>query len=281
MTDVVARCARRWAAALAVVLAVASASCSAEEDAPAPERTTSAATPPATASPPPTPPKAGRCYRLNFAQALSPTSTANHTPCPRSHTAETYAVGRLDTVVDGHLLAVDSARVQAQVAETCPAELARFVGGDTADLRLSMIRSVWFTPSVEESDEGANWYRCDAVVVAGDEKLAESKGTLQDALDDPATLERYAMCGTSAPDEAQFERVTCASDHSWRAIDVVPYEEDSYPGEATVRDRLEEPCENAGLDAAADPLDYEWGFEYPTREQWEMGQTYGLCWAPD
>ena len=32
---------------------------------------------------------------------------------------------------------------------------------------------------------------------------------------------------------------------------------------------------------AEDALDYEWGYEWPTAEQWAAGQTYGRCWAPD
>ncbi len=93
--------------------------------------------------------------------------------------------------------------------------------------------------------------------------------------------DRYAICGTAAPDDADFERVICGAEHSWRAIQVVPYEPGKYPGEAFVKDRLESPCEDAGLDAADDPLDYQWGYEYPTEEQWDMGQTWGLCWVPD
>ena len=53
------------------------------------------------------------------------------------------------------------------------------------------------------------------------------------------------------------------------------------PRREAVRDPLESPCEDAGLDVADDPLDYEWGYEYPTEDQWDMGQTWGLCWAPD
>ena len=184
-------------------------------------------------------------------------------------------------MVDGHLLAVDSDRVQAQVADTCPKALAGFLGGEQADLRLSMIRPVWFTPSVAESDRGADWYRCDVVVVAGDKELAEPDASLEGALGDEAERDRYAMCGTAAPDDEDFERVICSVEHSWRAIQVVPYEPGKYPGEQAVRDPLESPCEDAGLDFADDPLDYQWGYEYPTKEQWEMGQTWGLCWAPE
>ena len=102
-------------------------------------------------------------------------------------------------MVDGHLLAVDSDRVQAQVADTCPKALAGFLGGEQADLRLSMIRPVWFTPSVAQSDRGADWYRCDVVVVAGDEELAEPDASLEGALGTEAERDRYAMCGTSLP----------------------------------------------------------------------------------
>jgi len=265
----------------AVVAATAVAGCSGEEkkeEPSAPETTTP--TPPPTAGPPPPAPEDGACYLLSFRQALAPTAAAKPTACKDPHTSETYAVGTLDTLVDGHLLAVDSDRVQEQVAAACPDELPRFLGGDQESLRLSMFRPVWFTPTVAQSDRGANWYRCDVVVVAGDKELAEPDSSLEGALDDDAVRERYAMCGTAAPDDDDFERVICSADHSWRAIQVVPYEPGEYPGETAVKEQLESPCEDAGLDAADDPLDYQWGYEYPTEAQWEMGQTYGLCWAP-
>ena len=31
---------------------------------------------------------------------------------------------------------------------------------------------------------------------------------------------------------------------------------------------------------AEDALDYEWGYEWPTADQWAARQTYGRCWAP-
>ena len=32
---------------------------------------------------------------------------------------------------------------------------------------------------------------------------------------------------------------------------------------------------------AEDALDYEWGYEWPTADQWAAGQNYGRCWAPE
>lgn len=257
--------------------------CSGADDDPgaAPTSTSAAPTPPPTAAAPPAAPEVGDCYALSFRQALAPTSRTRPSDCTKPHTSETYDVGRLDTVVDGHLLAVDSDRVQRQVAEACPAGLLDFLGGDQRALRLSMFRPVWFTPTVAQSDRGADWYRCDVVVVGGDNELAEPDVGLRGALGKDALRERFAMCGTAAPDAERFERVTCGADHTWRAIEVVPYDAVRYPGEDAVRQRLESPCEDAGLDAAEDPLDYQWGYEYPTEEQWDMGQTWGLCWAPD
>jgi hypothetical protein len=281
VTDVVVR--RAASAFLSAALVVTTyAGCSSDpEKEPAAPRTTATPSAPPTAGPPPPAPEPGACYDLSFRQALAPTTKGKTTPCDDPHTSETYAVGTLDTVVDGHLLAVDSDRVQAQVAETCPKELADFLGGDQEALRLSMIRPVWFTPSVAQSDRGADWYRCDVVVVAGDNELAEPENSLEGALTKDAVRESYAMCGTAPPDADDFERVICSADHTWRAIQVIPYEPGKYPGEQAVREPLESPCEDAGLDVADDPLDYQWGYEYPTEEQWEMGQTWGLCWAPD
>lgn len=253
-----------------------------DPEAPVPSTSTSAPES-ATASPAAAPqaPKNRACYRLDYTEAVAPTVDAASTPCERPHTSMTFAVGPLDAVVDGHLLAVDSDRVQQQVATACPKALTSYVGGSVKSLRLSMIRPVWFTPTVEDSDAGADWYRCDAVVLAGTSSLAEVKAGLRGALDKPATRDRYAMCGTAAPDDKKFERVLCSAKHSWRAIDVVVFPEGAYPGEKKVRAAGRTQCEDAGADVAEDPLTFEWGYEWPTKEQWGMGQAFGRCWAPD
>jgi hypothetical protein len=267
--------------ALAAVLVLLLAGCSGGDDDPgaAPSSTpTPTAVPTATAVP--LPPERA-CYQLGYDDALAPTNAGTPLDCTQEHTSQTYAVGELDVLVDGHLLAVDSGRVRRQVAADCPARLGDFVGGSLADQRLSMLRAVWFTPTVEESDAGAAWYRCDVIAVAGPDQLATTTGPLRGVLDRPAGRDRYGMCGTAAPDAAGFERVVCSSEHAWRAIAVVDLPDGDYPGVAAVREQGQTPCEDAGLDAADDPLDYQWGYEWPTAEQWKAGQTFGRCWAPD
>ncbi|WP_435771110.1 septum formation family protein [Nocardioides sp. SYSU DS0651] len=263
-----------------VVLASPLAACTGDGGAPradpSPEPTASQTTAPE----PPARPEVGACYDLPFEAAVAPTTEAPPVSCRQPHTTETVAVGTIDAVVDGHLLAIDSEHVQAQVASVCPRRLIRYLGGTPRNLRLSMIRPVWFTPTVEKSDEGADWFRCDAVVLSGSEQLAEMRGTLKGALR-RAPRPQHAMCGTAAPDAKDFERVPCSERHSWRAIDVVTFDDGGYPGEKRVRAAGRRQCEDAGAEVAEDPLDFRWGYEWPTREQWEMGQKFGRCWAPE
>jgi hypothetical protein len=251
-------------------------------------------TPTPTPTPAPTPaprateaprPEDGACHRLDVDEALAPTAGLGAVGCRTAHTSQTYAVGRVDHVVDGHLLAVDSVQVQRQVATVCPEALPEAVGGSLVDVRLSMLRAVWFTPTVEESDAGADWYRCDVVAVAGPERLIEVRGSLAGALEESGA-DAYAMCGTAGPDDDGFERVACSERHTWRAVDVVDLadlagERAGYPGRRAVTGAGQTPCEDAGAAVAEDALDYEWAYEAPDREQWEAGQTFGRCWAPD
>ncbi|WP_323793310.1 septum formation family protein [Nocardioides sp.] len=277
---------------MAVAVVVLATGCSSggqggSDDGAAPGESASASpTPSPTPAPPPratepAKPKKDTCHRLSFSEAVAPTADLETVACKKAHTSETYAVGRVDNVVDGHLLAIDSSRVQEQVATTCPGALQSAVGGTLDDARLSMLRAVWFTPTVEESDAGSDWYRCDVVALAGADKLVSVRGSLAGALDTPAGRTTYGMCGTASPDEKSFERVPCSRTHSWRAISVVGLPAGDYPGADAIADAGSTPCQDTAADRAADPLDYEWAFEGPDRAQWKVGQTFIRCWAPD
>ena len=266
-----------------LLLVAALTACTGGNDEPSAEPTP---TPSSSAPAPPTatavpPPDDRACYALDYDQAVAPTSDEHPVDCQDDHTSMTFAVGRLHTVVDGHLLAVDSDRVQAQVAQTCPDRLAGFVGGTVEARRLSMLRAVWFTPTVEQSDAGASWFRCDVIALAGDEKLAPLTGKVAGVLDKSAGQERYGMCGTAEPGTPRFARVICSDQHSWRAIATVPFRDGAYPGLEKVRAAGDTPCQDAARAVAADTLNFQWGYEWPTAAQWDAGQTYGLCWAPD
>jgi len=227
--------------------------------------TTSSPTPSASPTPPPRP-RDRACYRLDHAAALSPTAEVDDVPCSGRHTAMTYAVGELGAGTD--------------LARTCTQRFATFVGGTPEDRQLSMLRPVWFTPTEDDVAAGAHWYRCDAVALAGADRLAPLTGRLKGALDRDQQRNTYAMCGTARPGTPGFDRVVCSAKHSWRAVDTVPFTGKRYPGLEKVRSAGDEPCHDAGAAAAGGSLDYEWGYEWPTAQQWRAGQHHGICWAP-
>lgn len=237
----------------------------------------SATTPTAVVSPE-RPTKDG-CHLLTYAEAIAPTVAGADVPCGQRHTSQTYKIGRLDLVSDGHLRAVDSPDVQADVARTCTSLVGEHVGGSVQDRRLSMVQAVWFTPSVEDAAAGADWFRCDVVALASAGELLplppDSRGLV-------ASSDRFAMCGTAEPGAASFERVSCGvGNPAWRAISTVDLPGSAYPTAAQAGSRMESACRSAARAQADDPLDFTWSEERPTEEQWESGQRYGICWVPD
>jgi len=269
----------------AAVLALAGCSGGGSSSAPSPTpsptaRPTSASASPTHAAPAPSP-REKACYRLSYDAAVAPTSDARPLPCSKPHTAVTFSVGRVDAVVGGHLLAVDSDHVQQQVAAACPRRLASYVGGSADDLRLSMLRAVWFTPTVEQSDAGQDWFRCDLIALAADGRLAPLAPRMAGVLGTSAGRDRFGLCGTAEPGAADFARVVCSGTHTWRAVRVVHISGSDYPGPGAARAAGQGPCQDAGRAAASDALDFRWGYQWPTRAQWRDGQHYGLCWVPD
>ena len=217
------------------------------------------------------------CYQLTYDEAIAPATRTEPVPCAQAHTSQTYAVGRLSDLADGHLLAATSTQVQHQVSTVCPKRIAKFAGGTTDQLRLSMLKPVWFTPTAADAEKGADWYRCDVVVLAGASQLSPVTGTLKNAL---ASGDAWSMCGTAEPGKPGFARVPCGQPHTWKALSLVPLPAGAYPGEPAVKAAGQATCKKAGQNVAKDALKYQWGYEWPTSEQWATGQTYGVCWAP-
>jgi hypothetical protein len=231
---------------------------------------------------PPEPPQKRACYRLRPGQLTRPTNDSVRVACRGRHTATTIAVGRIDSVVDGHLLAVDARHVQRRIARTCPRRLDDFLGGDPEARALSRFAVVWFSPTVAQNDRGADWFRCDVVAFAGADTLLPlpPPGRLKGILDDEAALDRFGLCGTAAPGAKNFSRVACARRHSWRAVSTIPLDGDSYPGRQAVREAGDAPCRDQVRALAGAPDRFRYGWEWPTRAQWRRGQHHGFCWAP-
>ena len=262
-----------------LVLALALAGCSSSPESPdpasAPTSEASSPSPTAKVAADPGPrPKVGECHALTWKQAVAPEARIAPVRCTKPHAAQTFAVGRLD--LDAGTLAVDSVTVQQRVQRTCTERLPRHLALAPRDLRLTMAQAVWFTPTVEQVEAGAAWFRCDAVVVAAQKTLQRLPPRREGWGAAPA----IAMCATAEPGTKAFARVTCGSTHSWMAVSTVDLPGAKLPRPQQVQARMDPICRDAARARASDPLSFTWSQESPTPEQWEAGQRYGICWAP-
>ncbi len=264
------------AALLAVLLLLTGCTGGGEET---PSASTSAT--PSQAPEPDPPPRAGECHRISLDAAARPTADEDAAvDCTERHTSVTVAVRPLDLVDDGHLLAVDSPAAQRRLAETCPRALLARAGGDQTAQRLSRLQVVWFTPSDEQVQAGADWVRCDVVAVGSEERLLPLPARFRGMLDREGALDTYGTCGTASPAADDFERVACGQRHSWRALDVVELPADARFLDEGVTDQADSTCQDLASDASGGSLELTWAFEWPTRAQWDAGQRYGWCWTP-
>lgn len=277
---------RSLAGALTSVLLVTSCTTGSGRPAaggPEPSTSPSAATPPTTSAPVPRAPERGACYRLSFDQLTKPSNGSSPVPCSGRHDTQTIHVGRLDNHVSGHAFAVDSDRVLRQLSTECPRRMAAHLGGAPEDRHLSRFEVVWFSPTLEQSDLGADWFRCDVVALAGKHALfpLPRPRRLEGVLDGTGAAP-YGLCGTAAPGADDFSRVICARRHSWRAVATIAIPGGrAYPGAGRARGSGDDACRDRVRAEADDPLKFQYGWEWPTREQWQHGQHFGYCWAPD
>ena len=139
--------ARRFAVAVASLLLVSGCTSSGDHPAATPAPASASAAQSSTgATPrvrPPAAPKAKACYRLRFGQLTEPSNRSRPVPCSGRHDAQTIHVGRLDTVVAGHAVSVDSDRALHQLSSECPRRLGAYVGGTRQDRDLSRLEVVW------------------------------------------------------------------------------------------------------------------------------------------
>lgn len=268
-------------ALLALLATLALAGCTSDEE-PAEEPTESPSESETSEAPPPPPPEAGACYRLSVDDAQAASANAEPVPCRRPHTARTAFVGKVARLAGGNATPDDPA-VARQLGDDCRRRGLTFLGGDPVTQNLSRFVTVGFLPTAAEIDAGAEWYRCDIVAFGNGERLLPLpfERRLAGILDQGDALDTFGTCGTAAPGAADFERVACSLPHSWRALTTIRVaDSDRYPGAAEVRRAGDGECADYVEDQAGFTTEIQYGWEWPTRAQWDAGQRYGFCWAP-
>jgi hypothetical protein len=231
-------------------------------------------------TPPPPAPIVGACRTLTFAAAAAPSDSTATVPCTAKHTAVTVAVGTLVSKARLKTLDINSASVQQTLAVNCPKAVQAYAGGRGRIFDLSQIQALPFVPTPAQIAKGANWYRCDLVVLAAPNTLAVVTGTLRNVLAAARALDRWGTCGTAAPSVRTFKRVLCSQRHTWRAVALINIPKSSRYLAKRTSQAASLACRKVAAKEARGASKYTWSFEWPNQQQWQAGQRFGLCWLP-
>lgn len=230
-------------------------------------------------------PELGACRRLEPEDVPPQTNSSAVVPCRSPHTTETFYVGRWPQVVVDEASGVDDRGLERIVARRCTGSLRETLGGGVQEWRTTLVSWAWFTPSDEDFEAGANWFRCDAIAGGPAFGRLEPLPPRIDGLLERLT-DRYRVCWSGGlttvligPD--QGGPVSCARPHQLRAIAAIRLGERSaeYPGAEVVERLSDERCSERVRAYLDNPLEYDWEDSWPSRANWTAGQRYSICWA--
>lgn len=225
------------------------------------------------------PPENRACRALTPDDVAAPVDGTDPVDCSEGHTAETFYVGELSGD-DAGSLEYDDPTLGAQVFRQCQPRFIRFVGATPSLALRSVVDWAWWRPSEEAWDEGARWFRCD--IVGGNDQSTElvalpetAKGLL---LGIPPP--RWMLCAQGAQ-VASAPKVPCSEPHNWRAVSAVVVGEpkDTWPGARVVEVKTRDFCSDWVGAWLNYPLDYEFGYTWFGRAEWESGNRQSVCWA--
>jgi hypothetical protein len=223
-------------------------------------------------------PDVGACRRLTPDDVAQPTNDTDTVSCDQAHTAQTYDVASLPDQFEH--AAYDDDEVAAYAYRTCASAFVDFTGADESLAMRTILSWAWFRPSTSAWDDGARWFRCD-VIGGGDQirtyaDLPETaKGLLLGRPKD-----QWMVCAQGATVSGAV-KVRCSEDHDWRAVTTIVLGSagDDYPGDRAVQARTRDFCSKsvgAWLDY---PVDYDFGYSWFHRPEWDAGNRRSICWA--
>lgn len=224
------------------------------------------------------PPRLGACRVLtpeDITRASNDTATV---PCSSRHTAETFAVGGFPDGVSGSK--PDDEALGAYVYSRCQQRFQRFLGGNESLILRSTLTWAWFRPSPQAWQDGARWWRCDAVGGGAQSTTfldlpRTAKGIL---LGKPA--DRWMLCA-DGPTVSGSEKVPCSRPHTWRAVTtiVLGKADTPYPGDRVVEVRTRDYCSDSVGAWLNYPVDYDFGYTWFHEAEWKTGNRRSVCWA--
>ena len=224
-------------------------------------------------------PTVGACRMLTPDDIAQPDNGSETVGCCEEHTAETFAVGTFpEKLARG--TDVEDPKLGAFIYENCSKKFESFLGGDESTVMRSMLTWAWFRPTEEAWEQGARWYRCDAVGgTENSEDLRALPKTAKGLLTGPPPDE-WMTCADGET-VAGSEKVPCSEPHAWRAVTTIKVgrEEDPYPGDRLVEVRTRDFCSDSVGAWMNYPVDYEFGYTFFREGEWKAGNRRSICWA--
>jgi hypothetical protein len=227
-------------------------------------------------------PTEGDCHDLTATQSRRPHDAELPVQCRKTHTTQTYYVGTFDLGIIGDR-SPSTADVAEFVTPRCDRRFARWVGGERSTRILSRAHPVWFVPNDRDIRLGARWFRCDLVVSATEDRLATLPRNSANILASESALDEYGLCSRGSPERPHSDAVVCSRGHSWQAFSAIRVHskgsDDAYPTRKRMRDARDQ-CRAQARRELDYPLEWKYGWQPPTRDQWAGGLRWGLCWVP-
>lgn len=224
------------------------------------------------------PPTLGACRVLKPADITRPSNLSRPLPCAKPHTAQTFAVGSFPAALSHG--APDDHALGAWIYHRCQSRFQRFLGGNASLVLRSTVTWAWFRAPTSAWQRGAHWWRCD--VVGGDARShsfqplpTSAKGIL---LGKPA--DRWMVC-VNGPTVSGSVPIPCARPHTWRAVTTIVLGKPSspYPGDRIVEARTRDYCSDSVGAWLNYPVDYDFGYTWFHRAEWQVGNRRSICWA--
>lgn len=223
-------------------------------------------------------PENGVCRSLTPDDVAHPSNATRTVACSKEHTAETFATGELPSEFDD--AKYDDKELGRFAYRTCSTAFATFVAADESLVLRTTLSWAWFRPSEKAWGKGARWYRCD--VLGGStastsyRPLPETaKGMLAGRPPDV-----WLSCARG-PSVGEGEKVPCSQKHDWRAVTTVKLgqPEDAYPGDRVMESRTESFCSNSVKAWLNYPSEFEYGYTFFHKAEWDAGIRRSVCWA--
>jgi len=223
-------------------------------------------------------PENGACRDLTPSDVAKPSDDTAPVPCEETHTAETFAVGDLPASFDD--ADRDDAGVDEWAAATCTSAFKDFLGADVSLVMRTVLSWAWFRPSEEAWDQGARWYRCDVVGGGEQSKSYVALPTTAKDLLAGKPQDEWMVCAVGRT-VAGAVKVPCTEPHEWRAVTTISLGEaaDTYPGDKAVESKTQDFCSKSVGAWLNYPVDYDYGYTWFQKAEWDAGNRRSVCWA--